>query len=359
MTTVLRAPRTLVAAAFAVASTAAFAQTPSPWIEFSNQTATRLPTAAAVTTDPDEKDLLIVDIDHDGDVDVFDIQKNDVYFSPSARTHRLFLNVGGTFIDGAAFVPFAANPSIGRLGICADFTGDGWEDLVVVNTNDTGFGSTTQQQLQFYRNLGNDPLGVWLGMTYDTAGRFPQYTTPYARFCGGDHGDFDMDGDQDLYLGDYTNSLEDRLLFNDGTGVFTDVTTTNIPGGSASGFTVEVQVGDFNADGWPDIALSDPGSVRVRINNGAGVFVNTVSPPAPATYTLAVGDLNNDGKDDIYQGRDGQDGYNLSVGAVGSQTVTFTDVTLTNSPGTNAFAGNATVVDMDNDGWNDVIMGDI
>jgi hypothetical protein len=332
------------------------------WIEFSNQTTTRLPTSASFTSDPDEKDLVWADVDHDGDVDLIDVQKNDTYSTPSARTHRLLLNMGGVFVEAtASHAPdFLTNPSIARLGLLADFNGDGWEDLIVVNTNDFSLVGQPAQQLQFYRNLGLNASNQWLGFLYDTAGRFPQYNAPFARFCGGAHGDFDQDGDLDLYLGDYNNTLEDRLLINDGTGVFTDETAIRIPGGTNSGFTVEVQVGDFNGDGWLDIARSDPGSVMVRVNNGAGSFLTTVSPPmAPATYTLAVGDLNNDGLADIYQGRDGQDGYDLATTATIGGTPTFTSFTLSNSPGTTAFAGNATIVDMDGDGFRDLVMGDI
>lgn len=350
-----------MALGLALSCGAAAAQSPV-WISFQNQTSTRLPTSAAFSSDPDEKDLCWGDFDNDGDVDLIDCQKNDVYANVSARTHRLLLNTAGQLIEGSTtYAPdFALNPSIARLGITGDFTGDGWIDLVVVNTNDSGFGSTTLNQLQFYKNLGNNALGQWLGFTFDTTGRFPQYTAPYARFCAGDKADFDQDGDLDLYLGDYNNSLEDVLLFNDGLGNFTDVTATRIPGGASSGFSVEIQVGDFNGDGWPDLARSDPGSVMVRINNGAGYFNTTSSPPAPGTYTLAVGDLNNDGLADIYQGRDGQDGYDLNTTTgIGSQSVTFSSFTLAQSPGTGGFAGNATVVDMDNDGFKDIVMGDI
>lgn len=360
----LRRPFALTAGlGLALFAADAVAQAPPPWIVFQNQTSTRLPTDAGFTSDPDEKDFCWADFDQDGDVDLVDCQKNDVYGNVSARTHRLLLNAGGVFIEAsAAYAPgFATNPSVARLGVAADFTGDGWPDLVVVNTNDTGVGSLTQNQLQFYRNLGNNLLGQWLGLIYDTTGRFPQYTTPYARFCAGANGDFDLDGDQDLYLGDYNNNLEDVLLFNDGQGNFTDVTATNVPGGAGSGFTVEIQVGDFNGDGALDIARSDPGSVMIRVNNGSGVFQNTsFSPSTPGTYTLAVGDLNNDGLADIYQGRDGQDGYDINTTAgVGTQALTFTTTDLVVSPGTGGFAGNAYVVDMDGDGDRDVVMGDI
>ncbi|HYC79005.1 MAG TPA: VCBS repeat-containing protein [Planctomycetota bacterium] len=350
--------------ALVTAAAGAFAPAQA-WITFTDQTATRLPTSASFLNDTDEKDFCIVDIDHDGDLDFFDVQKNDIYATVSPRTHRLLLNTGtGSFIEGsAAYVPdFATHPSIGRLGIAKDFDGDGWEDLVVVNTNPSGASGANTQQLEMYRNLGNDANGQWLGMVYDTAGRFPQYTAPAARFCAGDAGDYDLDGDQDLYLGDYNNSLEDKLLFNNGAGIFTDVTATRIPGGTSSTFTVEIITADFNNDGWPDIGISDGtvGLVKIRVNNGAGFFNTLVQPPNAATYTLGAGDLNNDGWIDLYQGRDAQDAYNINTTTVvGSQSLTFTTQVLTNSPGTQNFAGNVNVVDMDNDGFKDIVMGDI
>jgi hypothetical protein len=348
-----------VGTVFALAATAVSAQ--AAWITFSDQTSTRLPTATDFTSDPDEKDFSLVDIDHDGDLDLFDVQKNSIYSSVSARTHRLLLNTGGVFTEASAtHAPdFANNPSIGRLGVIRDFDGDGWEDMVVVNTNNAG--CTTGNQLQFYRNLGDGGGGPWLGLVYDTAGRFPQYSSPCARFCSGDAGDVDNDGDQDLYVGDYNNTLEDRLLINDGTGVFTDETTTRIPGGTSSTFSVEIILVDINNDGYIDLCESDGtvGLVKIRPNDGTGNFPNLVQPPNAQTYTLAAGDLNNDGLIDLYQGRDAQDAYNLNTTATAGASPTFTTTVLNNSPGTQGFAGNAYIVDMDNDGLRDLVMGDI
>jgi hypothetical protein len=110
-------------------------------------------------------------------------------------------------------------PSLGRSVVAADFDGDGW-------------GRRRHRQHRFptralLPELGVESGGVWQGLAFET-GRVPVFT-PGGRFCSMAHGDIDNDGDSDLFLGDYDNTLEDRLLVNDGTGHFTDATNTRLP----------------------------------------------------------------------------------------------------------------------------------
>src|ERR1035438_10017398 len=66
--------------------------------------------------------------------------------------------------------------------------------------------------------------------------------------------------------------------------------------------TARVAVGDFNGDGYPDLAISSTYNwVAIFLNNGDGTF------GGPTVYTLsyyvtgqvAVGDFNHDGKLDL------------------------------------------------------------
>ena len=130
-------------------------------------------------------------------------------------------------------------------------------------------------------------------------------------------------------------------------------------GNNASTFSVEVEIADAELDGDQDIFESDTGVMKVHINNGSGVFTTQIisAGTTSATYTNAVGDLNNDGKPDIYQGRDGQDAYSINTSPAGGRSASRRR-SLINAPKTTNFAGNAYLVDLDGDGDNDVAMAD-
>src|SRR5205807_215868 len=61
-----------------------------------------------------------------------------------------------------------------------------------------------------------------------------------------------------------------------------------------------VAVGDFNGDGKQDIAAAGAGGVFVLLGNGAGGFgAATNFPAGTLPNSVAVGDFNGDGKEDI------------------------------------------------------------
>ena len=132
--------------------------------------------------------------------------------------------------------------------------------------------------------------------TATVGGPFPTGTTPVSVAKA----DFNGDGIPDLAIANI-NGNNVTVLLGNGSGGFTAAL--------GSPFTVgtnpySVAVGDFNGDGFPDLATANQGSnnVTVLLGNGLGGFTAALgSPIAAGSYpiSVAVGDFNGDGVQDL------------------------------------------------------------
>ncbi len=174
-------------------------------------------------------------------------------------------------------------------------------------------------------------------------------------------GDFDNDGDLDLLIagqtGPYGTISITKLFRNDGSGVFTEI---------AAGFPwvtdCSVAWGDFDNDGDLDFAMAGMGTnsiplTRIYRNLGKGVFTNLNANLAGVAFaSVAWGDYDNDGFADLaVSGSTNETPYRVLTKVYHNDGgASFTDIggTLPGVAGQNTSWG-----DYDNDGDLDLLVG--
>jgi len=128
-------------------------------------------------------------------------------------------------------------------------------------------------------------------------------------------GDYDNDGDPDLYIArnGWNGPAANSLLRNNGDGTFTDVGAA--AGVADPGSSFHAQWLDYNRDGWLDLVVSngvyvDGSTNQLYRNNADGTFTNATEAAGMAekpwygTIGVAIGDYDGDGWPDIfYHGR--------------------------------------------------------
>ena len=133
--------------------------------------------------------------------------------------------------------------------------------------------------------------------------------------CGGGglFFDYDNDGWMDIYLvnsgpSDFYSPktpIKNALYRNNGDGTFTDVTDkAGVACGEMGHFGMGAAAGDYDADGWQDLYVTNYGKNVLFRNNGNGTFTNVTDKAgvaAPNWSTCATWfDYDNDSKLDLF-----------------------------------------------------------
>ncbi|MEP0846379.1 MAG: VCBS repeat-containing protein [Phycisphaerae bacterium] len=171
--------------------------------------------------------------------------------------------------------------------------------------------------------------------------------------------DYNRDGLLDIFVTVSDASRQCLLLRNDGGLHFTDVSAS--AGISAAGQYRHCSSGDFNNDGWWDIAAGNEVSSNLLYrNNGNGTFTDVAVPAGVgsplANFGLVLEDFDNDGWMDIYVPK-----YQVTP-LVSSQVCrnngngTFSDLSLAAGMTGQADMGHNTG-DLDSDGFPDIFIG--
>lgn len=214
------------------------------------------------------------DYDNDGYIDLYKMRMN--------QSNILYHNLSGVDFEDVTSFAGVGHGGPGEGAAWCDYDNDG--DLDIYATNASGYNL-------LYRNNGD---GTFTDYT-DSAG-----IREYGSSFGCAWGDYDNDGDFDLYVGRNGNN---RLYRNNGDGTFDDVSVE--AGVDHNGWAVGVTWGDYDNDGWLDVhvAIHQGDDVLYR-NLGDGTFEDVTDQARVHNYLEGRGniwgDFDNDGFLDLY-----------------------------------------------------------
>ncbi len=281
--------------------------------------------------------LVVADLDADGDNDVYVGQQGTVLFPATVPAqNQLLLNDGKGNLTRATATNLPGVADFTNRVRVADIDGDKDLDLVVANSN----------------HLTNVPSGIRLlinngkGVFSDNTSKLLPKQSSSTRAAL--PGDLNGDGRLDLVAVD-----EDRLrvYLQNKSGTF-DAAHNNVPGTLKDLRTGSL--GDTNNDGKPDLVLAMKTGFTYLLNDGTGVL----KPAAPALFPTITGlvremdlvDVDDDGDLDVLMGMDTGIGLRLLLNSGGA--LQERSSALSNRPFSFSFA----VADYDRDGDSDIVL---
>ncbi len=304
------------------------------------------------------------DFNGDGYADLFVLGGGDA-------ADALYINNGdGTFTDRATEWNLAT-PHRGVGATTGDYDNDGDLDIFVTSYGPMSQFASHGQHL-LYRNEGNHFVNVAGAAGVDTT------TTTHPDGYGAAFGDYDRDGDLDLFVGAWHNApvIGARLFQNQGDGTFVNATSrAGIITDSTRAFGAIWR--DMNNDHFPELLIpGDFGTNRYYRNNQDGTFTE-VDPGSglagdngPPAWTIskahnamgtAVGDFNRDGLPDwfvtaIWPTAEFASDFWGNGLYINQGEHTYTELASSCGVNDGGWGWGSEAVDFDNDGWTDLAM---
>ncbi|GFM53970.1 hypothetical protein PSCICF_01480 [Pseudomonas cichorii] len=305
----------------------------------------------------DSEHVRAADLNADGNMDV-------VFVAEADEVHQLFLGDGkGGFTDASDRLPQTSQGNALALG---DVNGDNLPDILIGSTGETDYAPDAKIDPARNLLFLNDPKrpGHFINATQTHLPKTNDQTEGVVLADMDGDGDLDMvlaspalsnrllfndgkghfsdaserldlrvpmetrevhvadlnrDGHPDIVFFNITSNNfgwdkdpQTRILVNDGKGRFVDETAQRFPAHNFSSWAGTVV--DFNGDGHPDLlvgAIQIPGFVPLQLrawqNDGQGHFKDVTADVVPGitvgrSWSMGRGDLDGDGKDDVFIG---------------------------------------------------------
>ncbi len=231
----------------------------------------------------------------------------DLYVSqPSGLPNRLYRNNGdGTFADTTrtAGLDILDDTS---MSLFADVDNDGDQDLILIGATPMLFLNAGDGRFAFASESGLDVTGDRAAMftgaalaDYDLDGDIDLFVCAYDFWQAG----AEYDAPTPYY--DAVNGPANLLFRNDGSGSFEEVSRSAGMEATNNRFSFAAAWGDYDGDGDPDLYVAnDFGRNNLYSNNGDGTFEDRAAAlgveDLGAGMSAAWGDYDNDGDLDLY-----------------------------------------------------------
>jgi len=201
--------------------------------------------------------------------------------------------------------------------------------------------------------------------------QIPQSIATGADTVDADLVDVDGDGDLDVFIAEGTAGFQgrvNRLLMNDGTGVFTDVSDSNLPFSPSPANSLSADFTDIDNDGDQDIVIANLGPTQLLFNNGNGKFIDvsrSMLPAPPASTEIGFVDVNQDGRLDIFVTNEIPPIPDIGPGGaqnflyIQNQDGIFIDASLDHLPNVKNQSASFAFGDIDGDGDQDVVVANV
>ena len=306
--------------------------------------------------------VVVEDFDGDGDLDIvtstFDVNGPLIFYRNEED---------GTFSDASALA--GTSDQLGGLNlISGDYDSDGDVDLLVLR------GAWLLDDGRIRNSLlENDGEGVFKDVTHRAGMALPAAPTQAACW-----GDYDNDGDLDLFVGNESRmrtrgdgDYPSQLWRNEGDGTFIDV--AEAAGVRNNAFCKGACWGDYDNDGDIDLYISNIQSNRLLQNQGDGTFRGVARQAGVSlphrTFATWFFDYDNDGWLDLFVAS-----YDATIDDVCADHLglefeahppalfhnrgdgTFEDVARTHGLDHAWLPMGANFGDLDNDGWLDIYL---